>query len=189
MAPISEGHPFRTWIAGLVQDAFNVRVGLCEPGLVDYVTDLLTDFIHSERIAFVPDGSGRRVEEVADALLAVHILGQQADREAAGRRAAMYRQIGDFTLFWTGVYPEQLRKMRRRLAKDALLNYFEQGKRSYAMAGDLAAEDSKPPASLLALLSKEFEPCAYGLGLVRRSWEQEEPANFKSVNRPWMGHG
>lgn len=189
MAPISETHPLRVWLAGLVRDAFHVQVGLCEPAVVDYVTDLLTEFIHSERINRLQDGSGRPVDSAFDALAAVHLLGQSVDPRDAVRRAAIHRQVGDFMLFWTGVYPEQLRRMRRRQAKDALLSCFEQGKRSYALASDLSPDDTVPPASLFALLSREFEPCAHGLHLVRRGWEQSEPAAFAAVNRPWLGQG
>ena len=33
----------------------------------------------------------------------------------------------------------------------------------------------------------QFEECVYGLGMVRRGWEQTDPAGFAAVNRMWLG--
>ena len=60
-----------------------------------------------------------------------------AEAEAAGdaaRRRECHRHVGDFTLFWTGVYPEALAKLQGGDSADALINYQRQGKRSYHLA-------------------------------------------------------
>lgn len=183
MTPIAGSHHLRQWLSGLVESSFNVEIGICDPSLVGYVVGLLTDFIHIERINLLHDGSGRSVEDVAEMLSEAYIRTSPSNPQ---RRLTVHRHIGDFTLFWTGVYPEQLRRMRRRHARDALLNYFEQGKRSYAIASDLSSDDTDPPAAVLRRLSDQFEYCVYGLGLVRKSWEQSDPAGFQAVNRAWL---
>lgn len=183
MTPISSSHHLRLWLAGLVESSFNLEIGICDPSLADYVVGLLTDFIHVERINLLPDGSGRSVEDVAEMLAETRF---QTNATSPQRRLTVHRHIGDFTLFWTGVYPEQLRRMRRWHERDALLNYQEQGKRSYAIASDLSSDDADPPAAVLRRLSDQFEHCVYGLGLVRRSWEQSDPAGFHAVNRAWL---
>ena len=54
---------------------------------------------------------------------------------AEGRtRREVHRHIGDFTLFWTGVYPEALKRLRSVLHQDHFIDYCEQGKRSYYIA-------------------------------------------------------
>lgn len=166
MSPVPKDHVLHRWFAGLVEASFQAEVGIAEPSVLDYLTDLLTDFIHVERINLLADG--RPVEEVAAMLCAAEI---SAAASQNSRKREYHRHIGDFTLFWTGVYPENLKRMQRRQAKDDLIDFFEQGKRSYAIASKLSTENSDPPAPVLARLSEQFEYCVYGLGLVRKQWE------------------
>lgn len=182
MVATPEHDPIRRWFAGLVESSFQEHVGLCDPGMLDYLTDLLTEFIHIEKISFLGDGSGRKVEDVAEMLTEAEI-GIAATNEE--RRRHVHRHIGDFTLFWTGVYPENLRRMHRRNARDDLLSYLEQGKRSYAIASDLSTDNTRPPARLLSSLSDQFEYCVYGLGLVRREWERRGPDGLNSISLIW----
>ncbi|HWL92264.1 MAG TPA: hypothetical protein VNT79_01915 [Phycisphaerae bacterium] len=166
MSLIPKDHVLHRWFAGLVEASFQTEIGIAEPSVLDYLTDLLTEFVHVERINLLSDG--RSVEEVAAALSAVQIGGPASDEV---RRRDFHRHIGDFTLFWTGVYPENLRRMHRRGAKDDLIDFFDQGKRSYAIASHLSTGNSEPPADVLKQLSDQFEYCVYGLGLVRKQWE------------------
>jgi acid stress-induced BolA-like protein IbaG/YrbA len=173
MMPIPNSHPLRRWLAGLVENTFHAEVGLCEPAVLDYIAELLTEFIHVERINVAGDGSHRSVEDLAELLCQAQAkVGMSEDR-----RRELYRHIGDYTLFWTGVYPENLRRMHRRHTQDDLLDFFEQGKRSYAIASELSDDAMTPPALVLRSLSDQFEYCVYGLGLVRRNWEQGPPAD------------
>lgn len=170
MLPIPEDHSLRRWLAGLVEGSFQTEIGLCDPALVDYVVDLLIGFLHVERINLLDDGSGRAVDDVAAMLQEVEQFTSVSD---ARRLRQIHRHIGDYTLFWTGLYPENLRRMHRRHARDGLIDYFDQGKRSYAIASSLSTAQSKPPATVLQALSEQFEYCVYGLGLVRRNWEEQ----------------
>jgi hypothetical protein len=168
MMPVPKNHPLRRWLAGLVENTFHAEVGLCEPAVLDYIAELLTEFLHVERINLVDDGSRRKVEDLAELLAQAEARIGLSDE----RRRELYRHVGDYTLFWTGVYPENLKRMHRRQAKDDLLDYFEQGKRSYFIASELGSDETLPPALVLRSLSDQFEYCVYGLGLVRRNWEQ-----------------
>ena len=78
--------------------------------------------------------------------------------------------------------------MRRNTGgpSDVLLEYVNQGKRSYAIVSELAGEDGVPPASLFRHLSEDFEFCLYGLGLVRRSWEDSERIAGESGGGPLL---
>ncbi|MCB9858515.1 MAG: hypothetical protein H6818_22790 [Phycisphaerales bacterium] len=172
MRDVPNDHPLHRWFAGLVEESFQERVGIASVGLLDYLTDLLTEFIHVERINLLVDGSGRRIEDVADMLCATELSEHTAPDI---RKREYHRHIGDFTLFWTGVYPENLRRIHRRQSKDDLINYFDQGKRSYLIASNLSAANLEPPGQVLAELSDKFEYCVYGLGLVRQRWEAGEP--------------
>ena len=79
------------------------------------------------------------------------------------------------TLFWTGVYPEILKRQRTPLCKDHFIDYCEQGKRSYYIGSTFEAEPYKEEATVLRRLSERFELCAYGLTQVRKEWERKPP--------------
>lgn len=141
---------------------------MCEPALTDYVSELLVSFIHVDRLQVLRNAADKRPEQVA-AMLAVAL--EDAPASTSERDRLMYRHIGDFTLFWAGLYPEQL-KLTRRNQSDVLVNYVSQGKRSYAIVSELATDQDRPPSRLFKLLSEDFEYCLYGLNLVRKSWEK-----------------
>jgi hypothetical protein len=100
------------------------------------------------------------------------MLAEAQAREGAARRE-MHRHIGDFTLFWTGVYPEIADRMRQG-RKDSLLDYRDQGKRNYFIASTIPASDVTAPDEVLKRLSDNFELCVYGLSEVRRQWSERE---------------
>ena len=170
MKRIDRDHPLRHLFAGMVEHAFCTQVGMCDPGLTDYLADLLVNFTHVDRLKAISNARGKRLEQLA-AMLAVS--GDDPPASRLERDRAVYRNIGDYTLFWAGVYPEQL-KRSAHAAPDVLLSYVTRGKESYAIVSELAGEDDVLPASLFRHLSEDFEFCLYGLGLVRRDWEDTD---------------
>src|SRR5438094_7277097 len=102
---------------------------------------------------------------------------EAASQPPEGRtRREVYRHIGHFTLFWTGVYPEALKRLRSVLRKDHFIDYCEQGKRSYYIASTFEEDPYRDEAPVLRRLSAQFELCAFGLSQVRREWERHPPA-------------
>lgn len=177
-----QNHPLRQLFAGLVEHVFYTDLGLCDPHTTDYLADLLMDFVHVDRIFALQDAAGRRLEDVAematDAYLGPDIAGPERQRR-------VHRHIGDFALFWTGVYPEGLRYLRHPMKKDHLVDYLQQGKRSYAIAGSMYSEREQPSGQVLRRLSDNFEFCVYGLGQVRKRWERRDPDSFRRTRRLW----
>lgn len=173
MLPIRENHPLKRLFTGLVENAFYTELGLCNPKLVDYVADLLVSFVHVDRLHLLHDAEGRRLDQIG-LMLAASLEGESATQFP--RDFVVHRHIGDYALFWTGLYPERLRQTQRPSWTDCVTDFVAQGKRSYAIASDLAEDDKIPPPDLLRELSRQFEPCAHGLGLVRKGWEQERAA-------------
>jgi len=174
---IRESHPLHRLFQGLTESTFMAELGIGDPGLVGYVADLLARFVPSQDVWRVRDGQGRRVTEVA---------AMMAEAEAApddDRRLACYRHVGDFTLFWTGVYPEALGKLRSPASADHLIDFQAQGKRSYLVASTLNTEE----APVLRRLSAEFELCAFGLSRVRREWERHDPQEPRGPTRGVIG--
>ncbi|MFO0973424.1 MAG: hypothetical protein U1A27_08315 [Phycisphaerae bacterium] len=176
-ASLSNDHPLHRWFRGLVEDAFFAHVGICDPQLADYLAAMLCDFIHTDHIFLIRDAAGQRLRQVAEMLARAACPPGQSERN---HRRVLHRHIGDFTLFWTGIYPESLR--RRSRSGEVLIDYLSQGKRSYAIASELSSDAAPPPAALLRRLSEEFEACVHGLSLVRRGWEEQDPGSFSSTH-------
>jgi hypothetical protein len=171
MLPPRADHPIRRLFAGLTEHTFLNIMGMGDPQLIDYLAALLSRFIHVDAIHRLGDARGKRLQEVAD------MLAEAESLPAEGRtRREVYRHIGDFTLFWTGVYPEALGKLRSVLCKDHFIDYCEQGKRCYYIASTFEEEPYQQEAPVLRRLSEEFELCAYGLSQVRHEWERSQPA-------------
>jgi len=168
MAP-ERGHALRRFFAGVTEFAFETRLGMADPPLVDYIAELLVRFVRSDELYPVRSPRGTRLMQVSDMLV-------EAQQRQGPARRQVHRHIGDFTLFWTGVYPEVIDAIRRG-SKDALIDYQEQGKRAYWIASTIPVEGEVEPEAaepeVLARLSEQFDLCVYGLGEVRRQWEQQ----------------
>jgi hypothetical protein len=160
-------HPLARLFSGLTEQTFFHTLGLADPRLTDYLSALLSRFFHVDALYRLRNAHGRRLEEVADMLIEAEALPPE------GRtRREVHRHIGDFTLFWTGVYPEALDRLRNALSKDQLIDYCAQGKRSYYIASTFEDDPYRDEAPVLRRLSEQFELCAYGLNQVRREWER-----------------
>jgi hypothetical protein len=157
------------FFTGLAEYAFQSRLGIADPLLVEYMADLLTRFISHDSLYAIRSLSGRRVDEVVDMLA-------EAQCRVGTARRDIHRHIGDFTLFWTGVYPEALLRLRSTDRKDYLVDYCVEGKRSYRIASSIPATTDDAKSEVLERLSHEFEVCVRGLGEMRREWERREPS-------------
>lgn len=158
-------HPTSQAFAGLAEHTFVDELGVADPPLIDYIANLLARFLHADAIHRLRDTAGRPLEEVAD------MLAEARQLPAGGRtRREYHRHIGDFTLFWTGLFPESLEKKRTALCKDRFLDYRAHGKRAYYLASTYADDELADEAKVLRRLSEQFELCAYGLRQMRREW-------------------
>ena len=168
MEAIGPQHPLRRLFAGMVEHAFCAEVGMCSPRLTNYMADLLVNFTHIDTLNIVRNAEGKKLEQMASMLA---IAMEDPPASALDRDRTVYRHLGDFTLFWAGVFPEHLKRTARNQT-DVLYDYVSQGKRSYAIVARLGRDDDEPPPSLFRHLSEDFEFCLYGLNLVRKCWEE-----------------
>lgn len=158
------------FFTGLAEHTFQTRLGVADPPLVDYIAKLLSRFVHSDQIYRVRRPDGRRLTEVAEMLL-------EAESRIGSPKREVHRHIGDFTLFWTGLFPEAVHGPGRRMRLDALLDYRQQGKRAYFIASTLPTDDDPSENNVLERLSHEFDLCCYGLTELRKEWEQRDGDN------------
>src|SRR5262245_38793801 len=150
---VPESHPLHRMFRGLAEHTFLAELGIGDPKLVGYVAGLLARFVPAANPWRLRDARGERLTEVAAMI---------AEAEATAdddRRRDCHRHVGDYTLFWTGVYPEALPRLRSPDSADRLIDYQQQGKRSYYLASTYEGDE----APVLRRLSVEFELCAFGL--------------------------
>lgn len=163
----SNRSPVERFFSGLNEYIFQSKLGVADVQLVDYVSDMMFRFVRVESLHKVRRPNGRPATEVFQMLC-------EAEKRIGLARREVHRHIGDFTLFWSGMYPESLRKIRPHESADGFLDYCRQGKRAYAIAAEIEGGVDRPSSDLLHQLSDQFEMCAYGLREVRREWEEGE---------------
>ncbi len=154
------------FFAGMTEYTFNSRLGVADPPLVDYLSEMLADFVRTDAIYGLRTPTGERLSQVSDML-------SEAEARQGSARRRVHRHIGDYTLFWSGVYPEIAERFREG-RKDSLIDYQDQGKRNYLLASRLPADTKSAPDEILERLSNRFDLCVYGLGEVRKQWEERE---------------
>lgn len=164
----------------LVERAFALSLRWDDRQVMRYLTNLLTEFAHIDSLYRLRDLRGRPLQEVAEMLYYADIrLGAQSfyqERE-------VHRHIGDFTLFWTGVYPEALPRLRASLRKDHLIDYVKQGKESYRLVSLFDIGEWREEAPMFRRLSENFEVAMQGLHAVRQLWEQMAHESFQRFRR------
>lgn len=156
------------FFCGLSEYIFESKLGVADVQLVDYVSDMLLRFVRVDSLHKVRRVNGRPATEVFQMLC-------EAEQRIGLARREIHRHIGDFTLFWSGMYPEAIRKVRHHESADGFLDYCRHGKRAYAIAAEIEGGEDRPSSDLLHQLSEDFEMCAYGLREIRREWEEGEP--------------
>jgi hypothetical protein len=158
----------RRFFAGIAEYVFHVELGVVDPPVIDYVSDMMVRFVRCDAIYRIRNLTGNPLTDVASML-------SEANERIGDARREVHRHIGDFTLFWTGLYPEALRRMQSPDKLDHFLDYCTHGKRAYRIAGDIqSSRKDAIPGDVLYRLSDDFEMCAYGLREVRREWERRD---------------
>lgn len=153
------------YFAGLAESTFQSELGIVDPPLVDYLSSMLVRFVRSDVVHRIRGISGKP-------LMSVPEMVAEASARLGDARRELHQHIGDFTLFWAGVYPEALRDVEiNDEASPQFLNYCRFGKQSYRIASTIEPTGDAAPGGLLQRLSDQFDLCCYGLREVRRQWE------------------
>ncbi|MFQ6111171.1 MAG: hypothetical protein ACE5LX_03965 [Nitrospinota bacterium] len=145
---VPEGHPLRRLLRDLTATSFEA-VGAYDRELVSYVSEMLVDFVHIDNLYRISARTGRRMEYVVDLLMEASEPGPIPEREVR-------KHIGDYCLFFTGLYPESL--AGRSVGPDY---YVEQGRSAYRKVS--LFDEPHPSAALFKRLSDKFEFCVQAL--------------------------
>ncbi len=167
---ISSDHPLRKLFGQLVRRHFCRGADVHDDDVIEYVGGVLLDFIHTDRLYQIHNARGRRLEEVAEMLVESNPI---LDATSFDRERAVRKHIGDFTLFFTGLFPEAVASLPRvnPLSVDTFVDYVAAGKESYAVVAAFNLFEYRDEAPLFKRLSERFEDCVDGLRLVKRDIE------------------
>lgn len=161
-------NPLRAYFLEVLHDSFDRKLGVPEPeDLEIYLAEMLTRFTHEERIFALRDAYGRRVTSLAEMLAEGDV---RLNADSFDREREVHRHVGDFLLFWSGLFPEFLESVGAS-ASDGLLDAVRQGSESYYIVSSFNHAPYDREAPMFLRLSQEFEACRLGLGLVRASFE------------------
>ncbi|QEF98012.1 hypothetical protein Mal15_20580 [Stieleria maiorica] len=166
-----DGSTIERFFRGISEFIFHTKLGVADVQLVDYVSDLMLRFVRVDSLYWLRQSDGMRTKHVVQMIC-------EAERRIGLAKREVYRHVGDFTLFWSGMYPESLAaKKNRGNSPDQLIDYCRQGKRAYAIAAEIDGGADRPSSELIQRMSEHFEMCAYGLREVRRHWEEDDDSS------------
>jgi len=151
---IPEDHPIRTLFHQLTERGMG-QLNFYDSDTIQYITDLLTQFVQMENMYRIRDGSGCRIEYLFE------MLAQASNETSPTIRRDYYKQVGDLTLFNLGLFPESLTYGRHTVSPDY---YAQTGRRSYTMVAEM---DVSSRTQIFRKLSEQFEQCVVGLNWVK----------------------
>ena len=152
---IPADHPIRQLFLQLTERGMS-QLRLRDRDTIDYITNLLTEFVHMENLYRIQDENGERVRYLFD------LLTQASTEMSPSRRRDCYKHLGDLTLFHLGLFPESLTYGHRTVSPEY---YAETGRRSYTIVAEMDAYSRS--TTVYRKLSAQFEQCVGGLNWVK----------------------
>ena len=168
---IPETHPLEQLFLELVGRHYAQEIGIRDPQVVSYVAHLLSEFCDAEQLLKIRNASGKPLNDVGEMLIEsdpIYGPAPSFDRERQVRK-----HIGDYTLFYAGMFPESINHYRlRRQRVEGFVDWVKAGKESYYIVSKFEHFEYAKVAPLFATLSKNFEECVYGLNMVKNDLQE-----------------
>src|SRR6201996_1944518 len=162
---VPESNPLQRFFSEIVERNYD-EVGVRQAEVQAYVANLLTEFCESENLFKIKNEDGRSLSDVGEMLLEsdpVYGPAPSFDRERQVRK-----HIGDYTLFFAGMFPESINHYRlRRQRLENLVDFIRAGKESYYIVSKFDVFEYAGDAPLFAKLAERFEDCVCGLNMVK----------------------
>ncbi len=152
---IPADHPIRALFRKLTERGMS-QLNLHDRDTIQYITDLLTEFVQMENMYRIKNKSGDRGEYLFD------MLTQAGSEMSPSLRREYYKHIGDLMLFNLGLFPEHLLYGHRTVSPEY---YAETGRRSYTIVAQM--ESQSRGTIVYRKLSEQFEQCVVGLNWVK----------------------
>src|SRR6201996_3475059 len=169
---VPESNPLQRFFSEIVERNYD-EVGVRQAEVQAYVANLLTEFCESENLFKIKNEDGRSLSDVGEMLLEsdpVYGPAPSFDRERQVRK-----HIGDYSLFFSGMFPEGLNHHRlRRSRTEGLIDFVKAGKESYYIVSKFEHFEYAKVAPLFRKMSQEFEQLVYGLNHVKNELEEKQ---------------
>ena len=168
---IAESHPLQQLFIELVGRHYAEEIGIRDPQIVNYVSHLLAEFCDVEQLFKIRNAAGRALTDVGEMLVESNPVYGPAPSFDHERQ--LRKHIGDYTLFFTGMFPESINHFRlRRHRLENFIDWMKAGKESYYIVSKFDIFEYTKVAPLFASLSQHFEQCVYGLNLVKNDLQE-----------------
>ena len=178
---VEESHPLQQLFQELVRRHYAEEIGIRDPQVVAYVSTLLAEFCDADQLYKIRDAANRPLSDVGEMLLEsdpVYGPAPSFDRERQVRK-----HIGDYTLFFAGMFPESINHFRlRRQRLENFVEWMKAGKESYYIVSKFEHFEYAKVAPLFANLSQNFESCVYGLNMVKSDLEEMQHPIVRDTN-------
>jgi len=137
-------------------------LGLHDNTIIEYVSDILTTFAHSDQLYLIRSADGRRLNSVVD-ILSAQLEASTPRHPPVQKERELRKYVGDYTLFMSGLF-------RSYVEKTGVLDYyFQEGRRSYWKVSEMDLALYQTGFLLFQELSQNFEYYSGALDYMRKS--------------------
>jgi hypothetical protein len=167
---VPESSPLLQFFNELVERNYE-GVGVRAAEVHAYVANLLSEFCEAENLYTIRNAAGQPLSDVGEMLLESDPVFGPApsfDRERQVRK-----HIGDYSLFFTGMFPESINRYRLRHNRlEGLIDIIKAGKESYYVVSKFEHFEYAKVAPLFRRMSQDFEQMVYGLNQVKNDLQE-----------------
>jgi hypothetical protein len=168
---IPESHVLREFFLEVVSRHYAETIVLRDQEVSGYVANMLTEFCEDDQLHKIRDAAGRPLNDVGEMLLQADPIYGPApsfDRERQVRK-----HIGDYTLFFTGMFPESINGKRlHRSRLESFVDFIKAGRESYYIVSKFDCFEYAKVAPLFRKMAENFEECVVGLNMVKNELQE-----------------
>ena len=177
---ISESNPLQQFFQEVVGRNYG-ELGIRSFEVHSYVANLLTEFCETDTLHKIKNADGRPLSDVGEMLLQADPVYGPAPSFDYERQVR--KHIGDYSLFFSGMFPESLNHNRLRRARlENFIDFIRAGKESYFIVSKFEHFEYTKVAPLFASLSEHFEQCVFGLNQVKNELQEMQHPIIRRTN-------
>src|ERR1043165_3631908 len=178
---VPENHPLQDLFLALVERNFSEVIGLRNHEVQEYVASMLAEFCSAENLFKSHDAGGRPLHDVGEMLLESDPV--YGDAPSFDRERQVRKHIGDYTLFFTGMFPQGLTHYHTHPTRmESLIDFVKAGKESYYIVSKFEHFEYAKVAPLFRRMSHDFEQLVYGLNHVKNELEEMQHPITRKTN-------
>ena len=161
MNPDDRTYDVSAFFAECLHEKLHDKLGVFGADEVEqYLSEMLSRFLSFDKIYSIRDAQGQRLTSLASMLAEGDIRQNATSFE---REREVHRHIGDFLLFWSGMFPEYL-----KASSEPLVEVEKQGSFSYHVVSTFDYDPHSTTVPMFKKLSEGFDVFREGLNMVRK---------------------